>query len=401
MEDTPQIDHSERLIVLNKPLASELGVKPGDDVLVRVENRGEVSAETLLGRRDRNIVSLRLTVHKVIDPAGLGGFSLNPTQYHPFNVYIPLATLQRALKQPERVNTILIAGKENTDRLQKLIDRNLRLADLGLKLRRNRQLNYLALESNSMLIEPAVETAAMEAAEAMGLNVNRVLTYLANTIEVEQPPGHKQIPYSTVTAIELSTGITLIDGKPAPTLNPDEILLNQWAADRLSAKPGNRIRLTYYALGPFGQLRTDSSTFILRGIARMTGLAADRGLTPEYKGVTDSLNLADWDPPFPIDMGRIHDKDEVYWDNHGPTPKAFVSLPTGQQIWARDHDRFGRLTSIRMGPLENTDPEATENEFERQLLQRLSAAKMGFLIQPVKDQALTAARGGTDFGMLF
>lgn len=408
---------SGRSIVLNEPLARELDVKPGDDVLVRLENKRDIPVETLLGRREGTVRSLRLTVRKIISAEGLGGFSLNPTQYHPFNAYIPLATLQRALKQPHRANTILIAGKsdsgdaaqENTGLLQNLINQKIRLTDLGLNLRRNQELGYYALESNSMLIEPAVETAATEAARVMGLNTSRVLTYLANTIEIEQPipsstatpTQHQQIPYSTVTAIDVSSGITLTNGKPAPTLAPDEILLNEWAAKDVAAKPDDRIRLTYYNLGPFGELRTESHTFSLRGIVRMEGLAADRGLTPEYKGVTDSPHMADWDPPFPIDLNRIRKQDEVYWDKHGATPKAFVSLKTGQAIWAQDHSRFGRLTSIRLSSFKNNNLEATGNEFERHLLKQLSSAKIGLTIEPVKAQAQAAARGSTDFGMLF
>ncbi|UCD28505.1 MAG: ABC transporter permease [Planctomycetota bacterium] len=408
---------SGRSIVLNQPLARELGVEPGDDVLVRLEKKSEVPTETLLGRREGTILSLRLTVHKIIDAKGLGGFSLNPTQYHPFNAYIPLATLQRALKQPDHVNIILAAGRtdskvttrEQPSLLQHLIDQKIRLADVGLKLRRDEQLGYIALESNSMLIKPVIETAAIEAAEAMGLNTNRVLTYLANTIKVEQPvpssavapTQHQEIPYSTVTAIEVSSGITLLDGKPALLLATDEILLNQWAAKDLAVKPGDCIRLTYYSLGPFGQLDTDNHKFHLRGIVKMEGLAADRGLTPEYKGVTDSPDLADWDPPFPIDLSRIRKKDEAYWDNHGPTPKAFVSLKTGQAIWGQNHERFGRLTSIRLKPTKDVTLETAENEFARQLLQRLRIDRMGLTIEPVKTRALNAAQGGTDFGMLF
>jgi len=399
-----------RSVILNEPLARELGAEIGDDVLVRLEYRQWVSAETLLGRRDGMSISLRLTVRRILPADGPGGFSVKPTQDYPYNAFVPLSTLQRALQQRGQVNAVLIAsepgrptpGQDEADLLQRVLDEQVQLSDFGLRLRRDAARGYVALESERLLLEPAVETAAIEAAGEMGTGHVPVLTYLANTIA----HGQREIPYSVVAAIDTDVGaavasMTLVDGEPVSTIGDDEILLNEWAANDLDANPGDEIRLAYYMPDRFGQLRTEQARFTLRGVVRIQGFAGDRSLTPEYEGITDATDLTDWDPPFPIDLTRIREKDEQYWDDYGATPKAFVALATGQELWTRTQSRFGKLTSIRVGIPEGGDAETIATRFKRRLLDRLPAAKMGLTVEPIRSQALTAARGSTDFGMLF
>jgi len=102
--------------------------------------------------------------------------------------------------------------------------------------------------------------------------------------------------------------------------------------------------------------------------------------------------MADWDPPFPFDAGRIRDADERYWEQYGPTPKAFVSLADGRRLWG---SRFGSTTSLRIVAAEATGRD--------QLAETITPAPeaIGWTFQPVKRQALEAAAGTTPFGVLF
>ena len=83
----------------------------------------------------------------------------------------------------------------------------------------------------------------------------------------------------------------------------------------------------------------------------MLGPAADRDLVPEYPGITDSDRVADWDPPFPIDLNRVRPIDEEYWNRHRATPKAFIPIERGQQLWSSRH---GALTALRLVPPRDT-----------------------------------------------
>jgi putative ABC transport system permease protein len=405
-----------RSVVLNERLADELGAQPGDDVLLRVGRPAAISTETLLGRRDQTTLTLRLTVQAVIPAEGLGAFTLRPRQLLPRNVYAPLSTLQRALGQPGRVNALLLAPTPDADGAatndarapQRGLRDCVRLEDLGLELRADETHNYIALESERLLIEPPVEQAALAATQRIGASSAGVLTYLANKIALEsggQTGSEHAVPYSTVAALapkmSAVSPLVLTDGTTAGPLRQGEILLNEWAAEDLAARPGDRIRLSYYSVGPFGRLDTCAATFVLRGIVRLAGTAADPGFAPEYPGVTDADSVADWDPPFPIDFSKIRDKDEAYWERYRATPKAFISLADGQRLWAEQSERFGHITSLRLASAKDSDLATLTPAFRRELLSQLDIARVGLRFEPVREQALAASAGTTDFGSLF
>ncbi len=430
---------TSRYVILNETLSTELAVKVGDDLILRIARPSAISTETLLGRRDDVIASQRLRVHSVAVAGGMSTFALRPQHRTPRNVFVPLHTLQGMLGQPGRVNAILVAGRSGISAwsvadaaaLQGYLDQHVELADIGLTLRRDEMRGYVALESERFLLEPPVEEAGRVAALAIRAPVSSILAYLANSISAgpgdalsagatpsNEPPqaappdgspappaARSVIPYSTVAALDAAAvteaGFTLVDGTPAPPLEAGEILLNEWAADELHIAPGEPINLEYYVTGPFGQLETRRHTFKLRGVLRLSGGANDPGFTPEYPGVTDARNLSDWDPPFPVNLKLIRDQDEAYWDRYRTCPKAFVSLAEGVTLWAEQDQRFGRLTSLRLTPPAGMDPASTAEAFERELGSRLKAGRLGLQFEPVKQQALTGSTGSTDFGGLF
>ena len=92
--------------------------------------------------------------------------------------------------------------------------------------------------------------------------------------------------------------------------------------------------------------------------------------------------------------------DEQYWKQYRTTPKGFVPLARGQQLWGT---RFGRLTSVRVFP----PPEATFSgkgfyeSYSNALRTALDPTKMGLTVFAVKAQGLQAAHGATDFGEYF
>ena len=110
---------------------------------------------------------------------------------------------------------------------------------------------------------------------------------------------------------------------------------------------GDPLSVEYYVWGADGRLRTQTADFRVARIVPMMGPAADRDLVPEYPGITDSDRIADWDPPFPIDLERVRPVDEEYWNRYRATPKAFIPIERGQQLWSSRH---GGLTALRLVP---------------------------------------------------
>ena len=401
-----------REVLINESLAREIGAGVGDAVLVRFQTDTLVPSESVMGRKSDNVRTLRLTVAAVLANRGAGRFGLSPSQQLPFNAFVSLRALQRAVEHPDRVNALFVSestpAKEaaaaggGASSLASILGEELQLADLNLELRPLPEQRQLSLQTDRFVLDQVTADSAARVAQQQSLGAIPVLTYLANSIEIERLEGTRGIPYSTVSALDLSQvpesqGLRRINGESA-ALAGDEILLNEWAARDLAARPGDSVKLTYYVVNPQGALETESHVFTLRGVAALEGLATDRNLAPEMKGMSDSRRMGEWDPPFPVDLGRIRPIDEDYWDRYRTAPKAFVSLDTAKQLWT---SRFGQLTSLRIIPNEGESVAETSAAFEQALLEESDPAAYGLAFQPVKSQGLDASSGATDFSGLF
>lgn len=367
-EGLPDLKTSDGIFppaVLNESLAREIGAKAGDDLLLYFELPGEIPRETLLGDKDADdvLVSRRFTVAQVIPDRGIGGFGLAPHQARARNVFVSLAALQKVLEQEGKANALLASGAPPNPR------KAARLEDLGLRLVRGP--DHVSLESEGFFLN----SAAVEVAEKLG-EPRRVFTYLATSLRT----GGRLLPYSMVTGL---SSFPVKDG---------EILLNQWATDDLGARPGDPIELRYLVMGPGGGLIERSTVLRMAGIVPMTGLGADRSLTPTFPGIEEAEDIAAWDPPFPVDLSLIRPKDEEYWDAHGAAPKAFVSLGTARRLWST---RFGDLTALRF------QGGAVEESLRTEIPAKADLAPFGLTFHSVKQQGLEAAQGSTDFAGLF
>lgn len=88
-------------IILNRTLADELHAQVGDSVTLRLPKAEGIPADSPLGEKTDRIRSFpRLKVIEIIPAAGLGQFSLTPSQTLPANAYVSLEQLQDGLEQP-------------------------------------------------------------------------------------------------------------------------------------------------------------------------------------------------------------------------------------------------------------------------------------------------------------
>lgn len=381
-----------RNVLLSESLASELGTGAGESVLLRLEKPSDIPVESLHGRKEDPGRTIRLNVNGALKGESLGEFSLQPEHGTVRAVFISLKFLQRELDQNGKINTIITA-EASTPSLQASLNENFSLEDLGLNLRVVNDQQSLSLESNSKLLNEYVASAARNSAGALSLQTMPVLSYLANSIS----SSDRSIPYSLVTALDDQTLAKFAGPNSQPSQLP-KIVLNEWAAQDLNAKPGDTVSLEYYLWLEDGRLETKKADFQLSAVTPITGLAADRELVPEYPGITESESLSDWDPPFPIDLDRVRKKDEDYWHQYRTTPKAFISLSTAQELW---QTRFGKLTSLRVeSPAGQLTPELVNN-YRETLRKALDPGVVGFQVIPVREEGLAASRGATDFGEYF
>ena len=402
-------------VLLSEGLARELGGETGDAVLVRVEKPSAIPVSSLHGRKDDLGRTVRLSVRAVLSPEELGEFSFRPQQGQARSVFVSLRRLQRDLERPGQVNTILLgtgrsalgAGQPaaqdpgGPDPRVALVEAAVReavtLEDLGIKLRVLQTRGAILMESDAGLLSDVVAQAGRSTADALGMRVQPILTYLANRLRL----GEREVPYSLLTALDLGTiseALAASPRPPAPERPP--LVLNAWAADDLAAESGDLISIEYYVWADEGRLVTREAEFRIASVVPLEGAAADRDLAPDYPGITEADSLFEWDPPFPIDLSLIGLRDEEYWDRYRATPKGFVPLEAGQALWG---SRWGQLTSLRVFPSEG--PLApTLQRFSDELrasLDPIRSDDSGFRVYPARALALEASVGATDFGEYF
>lgn len=399
----------DRDIRLSADLARELGSEAGASILLRIEKPTAIPAGSLHGRKDDLGRTIRLTARESLSISELGEFSVRPRQGAVRAVFVSLARLQKEIEQTGRVNTILLSDKidqtsgqsTDPDLIGAILKDTFKLEDLGIKLRMLEDRRGIALESDSSIINDVLFESAQSAAAAAAMKVRPIISYLANSIR----KGESEVPYSLVTAlgresfealkhsVEQEDTIALAS---QPRLPP--IILNEWAASDLGAKPGDKVTLEYYLWEEEGRLSTHAAEFRLSNIVPIKGDGADRDLVPDYPGITATENLSDWDPPFPIDLKRVRSRDEDYWHKYRTIPKAFIPLEEGERLW---QSRYGKFTSLRLLAPDDGEPQAYLESYRQKLRAAIDPMLTGFLVFPAKAEGIKASRGATDFGEYF
>ncbi len=417
-------------VAITEPIARELGVHEDDEILLRVPIATAIPADSTLGKKNDTSLSRVMKVGAVLPVSGLARFGLAPTQQLPRNVFVPLATIQKLLKQPKMANAVLITlntvDKATEWKRSVALANSFRpqLEDFGVTVSTDPSPTGAFVVSADQLVLPEAVVKAVD--QYMPAPYSQpVVTYLANTISAGEGPSKRTIPYSTITGVDSTDRLgPLRDDKgKAIKLADDEIALNRWAAEDLKVKVGDPIAVTYYEPeSTHGKLHEHepAPVFKLRAIAELKTadgkpkLAADPNLTPELPGVTDQKSISDWDLPFEL-VEKVRKKDEDYWHEYRTTPKAFVSLATAKRLWA---SRWGAISLIRFptdgffwAHRSDFDPEDYELdksnfEYERHLAERqlgglVDWTAMGMTFLPVREQGLAASGGTTPFEWLF
>ncbi|MCA9106589.1 MAG: ABC transporter permease, partial [Planctomycetales bacterium] len=439
----PELDAGS--IVINKALADDLGIDASTwsieseiELTLRLPRFESLSSDSPLGEKEDLTMALpRLKLVAIVANEGPGRFSLQPSQLAPRNAFVARADLEALFEAEGKVNAIWL-GDELTDvapttEETRAVSRVLRpsLSDYGILLTRstialpaeNDQAEQMVgdawyVSSDRMIIDGDLE-ADLSGALADYQPVP-LLTYLANDIglwtdSTTPPDGRDGVPFSMVTGVDFDESYDLrdVDGNLIGPLADDRIVLNEWTANDLGAKPGDRIRLTYFQpetthgqtdetfadfeLQAIASLTEPEQPYSRRGPARFTQLptlANDPALTPEVPGVTDQESIENWDLPFPT-ADRLRDQDDDYWKFYRTTPKAFVALEAGQRLWG---SRFGELTGFRLDAT-SVDAEVLESKILDVL--HASEHRHGFEFMPIKRLGLQSASGTTPFDGLF
>jgi ABC-type antimicrobial peptide transport system permease subunit len=372
-------------VALNFRLAGKLGAGVGEEILLRFAKPGDLPREAPLSVIGEASAVIRVRVLAIVSQEEFGDFALTANQTPPYNAFVSLRALQQRAGLQDRANTLLVGTGSKIDDAASGLRQSWTLSDVGMELCELEEQEMIELRSRRVFLDAPIEAAASAwAGESLG-----ILTYFVNELRA----GGKSTPYSMVAAIGPLGGGRTFPAPLPPDMSDNEIVINQWAAEDLDVVVGDEIELVYFVLGPGRRLMERTARFTVRRIVPISGPAADRELTPQFPGLSEVRNCRDWDPGIPIDLKRIREKDEQYWSRYGATPKGFITLEAGREMWA---NRFGALTGVRYrrsdGPPER---------IASQILGDLDPGSVGLSFSPVRELALAAASEGMDFAQLF
>ncbi|MDB4365054.1 ABC transporter permease, partial [Akkermansiaceae bacterium] len=306
---------------------------------------------------------------KILSDEEFGRFSLEQTQVPPSSVFVPLKRLQKILDLKGKANALLLDENESFD------SGKLGLADYGISV--VEVPDGVEVRSDRVFMEPRIEEKIEEKIDG-----EPVLTYLINTLATEVV----ETPYSMVTAVS---------GKSAMFLpmqpGEGEVVINDWLAKDLRVQVDDELTMDYFVVESGSKLVEKRGVFTVKAIVKMEGPAADKRWMPDFPGVADVESARDWEPGLPLDLTRIRDKDDEYWEEFKGTPKAFVSHQTGEELWA---NRWGKVTGMRV-------PGGQVDEVTKSVREILEPSLAGMEVMDFSEQAKEAAKSPVDFAILF
>ncbi len=380
-------------IIISRNLAEKLEISEGEFILVRIKKASLIPLNAPFVSAEEVSVSLRASVKKIVEKEEMGSFNLKTSQTSPYNIFVSLSRLNRLMEFEGKANHLLVSTTLGNAEVQNSVKNSLTPADAGLYIKFIEATGEVEISTERVFMEPKVAQTLEQLPGS-----NPIISYFVNGIGLDTPvetafvalgkePGSglktsgKEIPYSFVSSLS--------DGQ----LHDDEIILTQWAADDLNARPGDNITVRYLEIGPLRQLTEKKNVFTVKEIVPMTKVWADSTRMPWLPGLSDAGHCREWDAGVPIDLDAIRDKDEAYWNEWKGAPKAYISISKALQMW---ENRFGVYTAVRF-PSESFD----EVKFHDVFAGNIFPADLGMAVEPIREQGISAARNGTDFSGLF
>jgi putative ABC transport system permease protein len=365
-------------VAINERLASYLGIKNGDELIIRFNSISSIPADAPFSPGSDATASVVLKTGIILNPDNSGNFSLGISQITPMNVFINRSDLVDADGKMPEINRLLLENKKNTsvDYIYNSLRMILKPEDTGLKLRRIPETNEYEMISDRIFIDQS----QVDEIRKMSLSSFPVITYLANSIA----KGNKSAPYSFISGLDPS----LYEGVP----EGNGIVINKWLSDDIEAGKGDTLEVAWFSPDPLNRLAEEKMNFIVTRVVEMNGIWSDSLLMPEFPGIAGSESCTDWDAGVEIKMDLIRKKDEEYWNRFGGTPKAFINYEKGKELWAGN---FGPATSIRF------KKGVDENEITAKLKGSTDPYNSGFTITDLQQESIRAADESVDFSTLF
>jgi len=373
---------------ISENIAERLHLKSGDEILVRVQNVDVIPVNAPFAQEKAPGISFRLVVKEILTDTSFSRYSLKSNQKAPYNLWIPKAVLQQRMNLKSKVNTLLVNNEKRDlteDQLNLAFKKIWTLEDASLSLSRLEGQKGFELNSERVFIDYSISDKVIAK-----YNADQILTYLVNSIRHNK----KETPYSFVSGVSQNM-LRWKQGEDTiyKELAANEIIINQWCARDLDLHIGDSVSLEYFIIGSFRELISASKQFVVKGIEPNQGSLFQANLMPNFPGLSDAESCSDWDTGVPIDLEKIRDKDEAYWNEFKGTPKAIINIEVARQIWGNP---YGSYTALRFSDFGLQKTTLTNN-----IMSTISPQGVGIQFVDERNKGTKAAGNSVDFGELF
>ena len=354
--------------VINQAVADRLGVKTGDDIIVRFSAENIVS-ELALYSGDDFSKSWRLTISAIASSDDFGSFSLKAQQASVYNIFVSARQLAERLDSEDKRNMLLVGGIDDVpnEKAVDVLGSSFSINDLGYTVKLSPGLS--SIQSSNIFIPDNIVDSLLNNIDSL----KSFTGYLVNNL----------------TAQNNKSGSYLFCGTEAE-LQKDQAILSKWMADRIGVYAGDKVTISYFVPADNNQLIEKTYDIQISAIKEIQYFSYMKELMPNIPGMTDSESCSDWEAGVPIDMDKITDDDEQYWDMYGMTPKLAISYDLAKELFG---GRYGIATAVYK--------EAEFTKTESEVIEKEIAELAKPVIIPAAENAKFAVNNSMDFGGLF
>ncbi|NLH99180.1 MAG: ABC transporter permease [Chthonomonadales bacterium] len=375
-----------RAALVSEALAQDLALQPGDTLILHVASQTTEPTASVFARRKLSeaIRPLRLECAAVAPADGPGGFALYAETAQPRNVIVDRAWLAEQIGADSSADVVLIHVRPGADLsgIERALRSSVRLGDLGLTVAAHETpiLQVVVRGSSVTLSDSQLEALARLDPGAAG-RVDPASIMLASRIACQRTGAAEHYVLSASV--------------PDIAVPDDGIVLNRWIADDLQARIGDAITIEWLEPAPDGSYPSRTAVLRVHGIVPIAAARDQMWAVPEFKGITDTARISDWDPPFPLDLSRITSRDETYWERYRTAPKAFISQAMARRMWGDGSSGWASAVRFRVGPTRSLSD--ARDDVEKAIMASEHIRRDGPTLRHVRAEALRAAEGSSDF----
>ena len=341
----------------------------------RFEKPSLLSVELPLGNAGAQSMERRMvsSVGQISPRLITADFDPSPATVLPANILVPYRTLAKQAGVEGMANLLL--SRNSPEKLAAALKSSLTARDVGLEVE---YIDSVSTIKSSQVFLPSAFCAAITSS---GVDCRWANFQLADEIAATNGVS---TPYSFVGALTP-------DGELLPlSMSNDQIVINQWLAEKLSVHRGDMLSMKWRRFEAGGTLIEDQHSFKICKIMSMEDAVLVKQIMPDLPGLAGVDSCADWDIGMPMDATKLKDPaNEAYWKEWRETPKALITFASGKELFGTF---FGEAMSVQI---------KEDHSFIDKLLRKIEPEQIGFNVRPLWDQGLAASRGSTDFRGLF